>query len=291
MKEIVVISGKGGTGKTSITASFAYLAEKNIVIADCDVDAADMHLLLKPEIIRRENFYSSLEAHIDHDVCIACNKCLEICRFDAISENNNVYDVIHLNCEGCAYCEKICPVEAISMKRRLDGEWFISNTRIQKPMVHAKLGIGTENSGKLVATVKNIAHQIAEMYNKEYILVDGSPGVGCPVISSLSGASFVVLVTEPTVSGIHDLQRVFSLIKKFGIPAGIIINKFDLNINKYLEIMNFANKNNITSIAEIPYDETFVLAQTQGITMAEYENSNIKNILSEAWNKIISIVN
>jgi len=291
MKEIVVISGKGGTGKTSITASFAYLSEKNIVIADCDVDAADMHLLMKPDLVRKEDFYSSLEAVIDQNTCIGCNKCFEVCRFDAISRENNKYDVIYLNCEGCAYCEKVCPVDAITMKRRLDGEWYISNTRLSKPMVHAKLGIGTENSGKLVATVKNIAKQVVELYNKDYILVDGSPGVGCPVISSLSGASFVVLVTEPTVSGLHDLQRVYSLIKKFGIKSGLIINKYDLNINKYLEIVNFAQKEGIVEIAELPYDETFVKAQTLGLTMAEFEDSNIKQILSDAWNKIIKLVN
>ncbi len=291
MKEIVVISGKGGTGKTSITASFAYLSPKNIVIADCDVDAADMHLLLKPEIARREDFFSSIEAVIDQDVCTGCNKCFEVCRFDAISRDNDVYDVIHLNCEGCAYCEKVCPVDAISMRKRLDGEWYISDTRINKPMVHAKLGIGTENSGKLVATVKNVAKQVAEMYDKEYILVDGSPGVGCSVIASISGASFIVLVTEPTVSGLHDLQRVYKLVKKFGIPAGIIVNKFDLNMNKYLEISNFAQKQGIVQIADIPYDETFVKAQTQGITMAEYQDSKIKDLLSEAWENIIKLTN
>ena len=291
MKEIVIISGKGGTGKTSITASFAYLSEKNIVIADCDVDAADMHLLMKPEIARREDFYSSLEAVIDQDICTGCNRCFEVCRFDAISRENNTYDVIHLNCEGCAYCEKVCPVDAIDMKQRLDGEWYISNTRIGKPLVHAKLGIGTENSGKLVATVKNIAKQIAEQYNKEYILVDGSPGVGCSVISSISGASFVVLVTEPTVSGIHDLQRVYELVKKFGIKAGIIVNKYDLNMNKYLEIINFAQKEGIEQIAEFPYDENFSKAQTLGITMAEFQESDIKEKLSDAWNKIIELTN
>ncbi len=289
MKEIVVISGKGGTGKTSITASFAYLSDRNIVIADCDVDAADMHLLLKPKIIRREDFYSSLEAVIDQDACISCNRCFEVCRFDAVSREDGIYDIIPLNCEGCAYCEKVCPTDAITMKRRLDGEWYISDTRIGKPMVHAKLGIGTENSGKLVATVKNLAKQVADMYQKEYILVDGSPGVGCPVISSLSGANFVVLITEPTVSGLHDLQRVYKLVKKFGLKAGIIVNKYDLNLNKYLEIMDFAQKENIIQIAELPYDETFVKAMTQGITMAEYSGSDIKDILKQAWDKIIEL--
>ena len=289
MKEIVVISGKGGTGKTSITASFAYLSEKNIVIADCDVDAADMHLLLKPKIIRREDFYSSLEAVINQDICTSCNRCFEVCRFDAISRENDIYSVIPLNCEGCSYCEKVCPVDAITMKRRLDGEWYISDTRLNKPMVHAKLGIGTENSGKLVATVKNLAKQVAELYQKEYILVDGSPGVGCPVISSLSGASFVVLITEPSVSGLHDLQRVYKLVKKFGLKAGIIVNKYDLNFNKYLEIMDFAKKENIIPIAEFPYDETFVKAMTQGITMAECKDSKIKNLLKDAWDKIIEL--
>ncbi len=287
MKEIVVISGKGGTGKTSITASFAQLSDKNVVLTDCDVDAADMHIILKPKVLKKEDFYSSLEAIIDQDACISCNKCMEVCRFDAVGEKNGVYDIIPLNCEGCAYCEKVCPVNAIEMKQRLDGEWYISDTRLQKPMVHAKLGIGTENSGKLVALVKNVARQIAEQYQKDYILVDGSPGVGCAVISSLSGASYVVLVTESSVSGIHDLKRVYELIARFGISCGLIINKYDINKEKYQELVDFAQEQNIDLLVELPYNLDFVKAQTMGLTIVEYDDGILKQKLEQAWEKVL----
>ena len=289
MKEIVVISGKGGTGKTSITTSFAKLSDKNIVLADCDVDAADMHLILKPKILQKEDFFSSYEAVIDQDACISCNKCMEVCRFDAVSENEGIYDIIPLNCEGCAYCSKVCPSDAIKMEQRLDGEWYISDTRLNKPLVHAKLGIGTENSGKLVALVKNVAKQIATDYNKDYILVDGSPGVGCAVISSLSGASYVVLVTEPSVSGVHDLKRVYELISKFGLRCGLIINKYDINKEKYQELIDFAEEYYIDLLAELPYDENFVKAQTLGLSIVEYDNGILKEKLEAAWKKVLEL--
>ena len=287
MKEIVIISGKGGTGKTSITASFAYLARQNAVIADCDVDAADLHLILKPEIKQKKQFYSSLESVIDQDKCISCGKCFDVCRFDAISVIDRKYEVIPLNCEGCGYCQKVCPVDAIDMKQRLDGEWYISGSRYHSPLIHAKLGIGTENSGKLVALVKNIARQIAENENKDLILVDGSPGVGCPVISSLSGAHFVIFVTEPTVSGIHDLKRVQELAKKFYIPAGIIVNKADLNQAKTKEIIKFAREENIEFLGQIPYDETFTKAMVAGMSIVEYEDSQISKTIIDIWNKTL----
>ncbi len=291
MKEIVIISGKGGTGKTSLTASFSYLARHYAVIADCDVDAADMHLILKPKIKRKEDFYSSLEAVIDNEKCISCGRCQQVCRFDAIDIINNEYKVIPLNCEGCGYCQKVCPAEAIEMKKRLDGEWYISESRFVTPLVHAKLGIGTENSGKLVALVKNIAKQLAEIGKKELILVDGSPGIGCPVISSLSGANFVVFVTEPTVSGVHDLKRVYELAKKFNIPCGIIVNKADLNFEKAQEIVNFAQTENINLLGQIPYNDVFTKAMVKGLSIVEYKNNEISNKIKDIWNKIIKIVN
>jgi len=290
MKEIVIISGKGGTGKTSITASFAYLARDYSIIADCDVDAADMHLILQPTIKRKEDFYSSLEAVIDNEKCINCDKCREICRFDAIETINDEYKVIPLNCEGCGYCEKVCPAEAIEMKKRLDGEWYISESRFVTPLVHAKLGIGTENSGKLVALVKNVARQFAEIREKKLILVDGSPGIGCPVISSLSGANFVVFVTEPTVSGVHDLKRVYELAEKFNIPSGLIVNKADLNSEKTQEIVNFAKSKNIHFLGEIAYNEVFTKAMVKGLSIVEYENNEISNNIKDIWNNIIKIV-
>jgi len=286
MKEIVVISGKGGTGKTSITASFAYLGGKDIVVADCDVDAADMHLLMKPDFAKSEDFYSGEIAIINQDICTACGECTVVCRFDAIPVINNQYIVQPLDCEGCGYCARICPVEAIKMEVQNVGRWYISNTRVGNILVHAKLGIGAENSGKLVAKVKNEAKQIAKENNKDFIIIDGSPGIGCPVVSSLSGANFVVLVTEPTVSGLHDLKRVYELVKKFKIKAGCIINKSDINPQVSGEIEEFLNKENIIHFSNLPYDEAFTNAMTNGQTIVEYGQNNLTAILTDSWNMI-----
>lgn len=286
MKEIVVISGKGGTGKTSITASFAYLGGKDIVVADCDVDAADMHLLMKPDFAKSEDFYSGEIAIINQDICTTCGKCADVCRFDAIPVINDQYIVQPLDCEGCGYCARICPVEAIKMEVQNVGRWYISNTRAGNILVHAKLGIGAENSGKLVAKVKNEAKQIAKENNKDFIIVDGSPGIGCPVVSSLSGANFVVLVTEPTVSGLHDLKRVYELVKKFNIKAGCIINKSDINTQVSAEIEEFLKKENIIHFSNLPYDEAFTNAMTNGQTIVEYGQNNLTEILTDSWNMI-----
>ena len=286
MKEIVVISGKGGTGKTSITASFAYLGGKDIVVADCDVDAADMHLLMKPDFAKSEDFYSGEIAIINQDICTACGECADVCRFDAIPVINNLYIVQPLDCEGCGYCARICPVEAIKMEVQNVGRWYISNTRVGNILVHAKLGIGAENSGKLVAKVKNEAKQIAKENNKDFIIIDGSPGIGCPVVSSLSGANFVVLVTEPTVSGLHDLKRVYELVQKFNIKAGCIINKSDINPQVSGEIEEFLKKENIIHFSNLPYDEAFTNAMTNGQTIVEYGQNNLTAILTDSWNMI-----
>ena len=290
MKEIVVISGKGGTGKTSITASFAVLAGKDVVIADCDVDAADMHILLQPKNIKSEDFYSGELALIDQDICTQCGKCFDVCRFDAINVNNGFHIVDDLSCEGCGYCARVCPVEAITNRPLKVGQWHIANTRFNQAFVHAKLGIGADNSGKLVAQVKNVAKGIAEEYSKPYILVDGSPGVGCPVVSSLSGAHLVVLVTEPTVSGLHDLKRVYQLVKKFHIKAACIINKSDLNIEKTKEISQFLEEENIIPLNHLPYDENFSKAMTDCKTIVEIEDSSIKELMQNSWDKIKEIL-
>ena len=290
MKEIVIISGKGGTGKTSITASFAYLGGKDVVVADCDVDAADMHLLMHPDWKKSEDFYSGVIAEIDQEKCIKCGNCTNVCRFNAIPIIDNEYIVNTLNCEGCGYCFHVCPSDAITMKEQNVGKWYISNTKADNEMVHARLGIGAENSGKLVAKVKNEAKSIAEKEGKDFVIVDGSPGIGCPVVSSLSGAHYVVLVTEPSVSGIHDLKRAYELVKKFGIKAGCIINKADINSNKTKDIHQFIKEEKIDLITEIPYDENFTQAMTEGKTIVEYNDSNLKNILVYSWEKIKNIV-
>jgi len=286
VKEIVVISGKGGTGKTSITASLAYLGGKNSIIADCDVDAADMHLLLEPDLAKSEDFYSGELAEIDQDACIKCGKCADVCRYKAIPIVDGKYIVEPLNCEGCGYCARVCPVDAITNLDNNVGKWYISNIKTGSTMVHARLGIGAENSGKLVAKVKNEAKRIADEQGKDFVLVDGSPGIGCPVVSSLSGASFVVMVTEPTVSGLHDLKRVFELVKKFNLKSGCIINKYDLNKDVSEKIEDFLKEEDIVYIAKLPYDENFTKAMINGKTIVEYDRGVLKDTLVNSWEKI-----
>jgi MinD superfamily P-loop ATPase len=217
VKEIVVISGKGGTGKTSLVGSFTSLAQSKVLV-DCDVDAADLHLLLQPTMIEKHEFRSGQKAFIDADKCIQCGLCHSLCRFTAIRD----YTVENVSCEGCGLCARVCPVQAINMQENLAGEWFISNTQFGF-LVHARLGIAQENSGKLVATVRKQARKIAEENNLEYIISDGPPGIGCPVISSLSGVDLALLVTEPTLSGIHDLERVYSVCQHFNVPVLVCV--------------------------------------------------------------------
>jgi len=286
MKEIVVISGKGGTGKTSIAASFAVLGGSDVIVADCDVDAADMHLLLKPDFEFSEEFYSGEIAYIEQSKCIVCGKCTEVCRFDAISFINSQYFINPLSCEGCGYCSQVCPASAIINKSRLSGKWFISNIKTGSKMIHARLDIGADNSGKLVAKVKNEAKKLASEEAKPFILIDGSPGIGCPVVSSLSGANFVVLAVEPSVSGVHDLKRVYQVVKNFNIKAGCIINKANLNPEKHQEIKDFLLEENISHLADIPYDENFTKAMVNGMTIIEYDQNDLKKILSQTWEKI-----
>ncbi len=286
MREIVVISGKGGTGKTSITASFAMLGGSDVVVADCDVDAADMHLLMQPDYNFAEDFYSGEVAYVDQSNCIRCGKCVDVCRFDAISVKNKLFIVDPISCEGCGYCARICPTKTIANISRLAGKWFISKIKSGSIMVHARLGIGADNSGKLVAKVKNEAKEIALEERRGFILVDGSPGIGCPVVSSLSGANFVVLVTEPSVSGLHDLKRVYELVKKFKIKAGCIINKADVNPGKCAEIVQFLKENDIVHLTDLPYDENFTKAMVLGQTMVEYDHGVLKELLTDSWEKV-----
>ncbi len=290
MKEIVVISGKGGTGKTSLTACFAYLAKDDAVIVDCDVDAADMHLLMKPDFAKSEDFYSGSIAKINQDECIQCGKCAEVCRYDAIPIVNSNYIIDSLNCEGCGYCPRVCPVDSIEMKDAFAGQLFISTSRVNSPMVHARLGIGADNSGKLVTKVKNEAKTIAKNNRKSFIIIDGSPGIGCPVVSSLSGADLVVLITEPTISGFHDLKRVCEVIKSFKLKAACIINKFDLNIDISNNIHLFINENGITHLVDLPYDENFTKAMINGKTIVEYGSGALQHAIMGSWEKIKNLV-
>jgi MinD superfamily P-loop ATPase len=290
MKEIVVVSGKGGTGKTSITASFAYLEKDNAIIADCDVDAANMHLLLDADFAHKEDFYSGEIAKIDEDICINCGKCKEVCRFDAINIEEDQHVVDPISCEGCWYCSRVCPTEAISMNTQKAGDFYLSTTKIGNKMAHAKLGFAAENSGKLVAKVKNEAKKVTITEKKEYMIVDGSPGIGCPVISSLSGANLAVLVTEATVSGLHDLKRVYELTKTFNIKAVCIINKYDLNLDITNKIEEYLKSENIELISKLPYDETFTKALSEAKTIVEFSKNELKSQLEKSWKKIKELV-
>ncbi|MGB5989208.1 MAG: ATP-binding protein [Marinifilaceae bacterium] len=287
MKEIVILSGKGGTGKTSIAASFAYLAKNDLVLADCDVDAANMHIILDADFGQSTDFYSGKLAVVDSDKCIECGKCLEACHFNAISQN---FTVNPLDCEGCGYCQKVCPSDAISFKDCLTGQWFLSKTRMNSDLIHARLSIGADNSGKLVALVKKEARKQAEKNNASYILVDGSPGIACPVISSLSGADFVVLVTEASLSGFSDLKRVYELVRSFKIKAACIINKVDINLEVAEEIRLFLDQQGIEHLASLPYDESFSKAMKINKTVLEYDNSDLKKKIEYSWNKIKTLI-
>ncbi len=292
MKEIVVLSGKGGTGKTSLTASFALLAGSAAVIADCDVDASDMHLLMDPVVKHKELFYSGKEAFIDQEACISCGRCLEVCQFDAVLSDGTHFEIEPVSCEGCAYCSRVCPTDAISMNPSLAGELYVSEIRSDARMVHARLGIGAENSGKLVARVKNEAKTLAAGESRELVLVDGSPGIGCPVVSSLSGADYVVIVTEPTISGWHDLKRLSELLRKFRLPSGCVINKADLNDKYADEIRKYLEEEQMDMLGTLPYDENFTAAMVQGKTILEepFSESETAEKIRRIWRKIQTVV-
>lgn len=287
MKEIVIISGKGGTGKTSVTAAFASFAKKEAILADCDVDASNLHLVMHPETTHREEFYSGELAEIDPKQCISCGKCFEVCRFNAVKPGDEFYSIDEINCEGCGYCSKICPSDAITMKPQKSGNVFHGDTDLTAGMVYAKLDIGADNSGKLVAKVKKDASAMAEAREKDLILVDGSPGIGCPVVSSLSGAAYVIIVTEPSVSGYHDLERVIELIKKFRLPAGCIINKRDLNENISKEIKEHLVSQGVTFLADIPYSDAFSSAIKEGVPVTSKMDNTVNSALKEAWEKVL----
>jgi len=280
MKEVVILSGKGGTGKTSIVGSFAAIAQ-NKVMADCDVDAADLHLLLNPSIKAENEFRSGQVAVIDKDKCIECDLCQNICRFDAIHD----YSVDPVSCEGCGFCSHICPVEAITMKECMAGHWFISDSKYG-PLVHARLGIAQENSGKLVALVRQQAKELTEKNGLDYIISDGPPGIGCPVISSLSGVSLALIVTEPTLSGIHDMERVLGVCKHFGVPALVCINKYDVNEENTITINDYCRENGVDVAAMIPFDNAVTEAMVKGISVVEYSDGRVAREIESLWQNI-----
>ena len=287
-KELVVISGKGGTGKTSLVACFAALAG-NTIISDCDVDAADLHLILEPTIKERGSFSGGVIAEIDQDKCTQCGKCYETCRFDAIEKEtvggNEMFSINKTACEGCGVCHLVCQDNAIKVRDAVSGEWYISETRFG-PMSHAKLGIAEENSGKLVTLVRSKKDRFVEEVNGGDALIDGSPGTGCPVIASITGADYALIVTEPTVSGIHDMERVLAVINFFHVKSGIIVNKYDLNEEMTERIKVLADEHQCDFLGAIPYDNSITEAQMEKLSVVEYTESPLTKSIKEIWNKV-----
>ena len=278
MKEIVIISGKGGTGKTVITGAFAALAEGK-VIADCDVDAADLHLLLDPKIIKSHIFKSGFTAHINKKYCDGCGACSEACRFEAVKED---FSIDPISCEGCAFCSFICPQNAIEMKVNNSGKWFVSHTRFG-PLVHARLGIAEENSGKLVSLVRQKAKEIAEEKGYRWVIIDGSPGIGCQVIASITGVDCALVVIEPTLSGMHDAERVINVARHFNIPAKVIINKYDLNHKITKKIEQWSEDRNIEVIGKVAFSKSVVKSVVEGKTIIEYSSGRVTRTLGKIW--------
>jgi MinD superfamily P-loop ATPase len=281
MKQLAIISGKGGTGKTTLAAAFASMAE-NAVLADCDVDAADLHLILNPEIKETIEFSGSKIASKDEEKCTRCGKCREYCRFDAVDED---FNLIEDRCEGCGVCEYVCPEGAITLIERKSGFAYISETRFG-PMSHAVLNTAEEASGKLVALVRNNARILAKKYGKDLIIIDGPPGIGCPVISAISGADLVLIVTEPTLSGIHDMERIIGVAEHFNIPAVVCINKFDINYENTQIIEKYCEKNGLEVVGKIPYDETPTKAMIQEKTIIEFSDGEFSSHIRNIWENI-----
>ena len=282
IKQLAIVSGKGGTGKTTIAGAFAFLA-KNKVMVDCDVDAADLHLLLKPTILTQEKFYGGRSPSVDLEKCTQCGLCTEVCRFHAI--NNGVVD--RISCEGCGFCSHICPEDAIVMREALSGDWFLSETPYG-PFVHARLGIGEENSGKLVTQVRKKAMEIAEEKKATLILIDGPPGIGCPVTASLTGVHLILAIAEPTLSGIHDLDRLLKLANHFKIPSKICINKFDINLDNSRQIDSFCEENDSKVIGKIPYEPSVIHALVNKKTVMEFPCNEVQGIIRKMWEEIES---
>lgn len=291
MREVVVISGKGGTGKTSIVGAFAALA-RNVALADCDVDAPDLGLIVEPFMLRRESFSGGLQAGINVSKCTACGKCVDVCRFGAISNDGPPNDRVRwtsrvdpIFCEGCGVCSHFCPAGAVTLTPVVNGEWFISNTRFG-PMVHARLGVAQENSGKLVNVVRTQARKVAVEQNLDLILVDGPPGIGCPVIASITGVDIALVVTEPTLSGIHDLTRVLDLAEHFGIPTLLVINKWDLNRGISKELERLSQERSVKIAGRIPYDPDLTRAQIRKETIVEYSRGVAAAEIRRAWTEV-----
>lgn len=288
MHEVLIISGKGGAGKTSFTGAFAHLAE-NTIVCDLDVDAPDLHLLLSPDKQREEEFRSGHEAVIEQSECQECGLCETLCRFEAIERRGTAFHIAPIRCEGCKVCVEFCPAKAIAFEEKHCGNWYHSATRFG-PMIHAQLFPGEENSGRLITLLKQQARQLAERENNELILCDGAPGIGCPVISSMAGTDLAVIVTEPTPSGRHDLERVAQLCDQFRTKAAVIINKCDLNHDQTASIEGFCRSKDYPVICHYPHDEAVTQAMVNGQVITEYSNGNACQLIEAAWENMLNLI-
>jgi MinD superfamily P-loop ATPase len=286
VKQITVLSGKGGTGKTTLVASFAALAKKT-VLTDCDVDAPDLHLLLNPQIVQTQEFVGSKVAVIDKEKCIQCGKCKELCRFNAIEE----LSVDPVLCEGCGVCTYICPAKAIKLTERISGYAFISNTKYG-PMSHARLNPGEENSGKLVTLVRKNAKRVTENESYRLILNDGPPGIGCPVIASVGGVDMGLVVVEPTLSGFHDMERALGLLNHFKISSLVCINKYDINEENTDRIAEYCASKGVEVVGRIPFDAIVIEAMVAGKTVVEHSPKNrVSQEIEMVWERVLSALN
>lgn len=281
MRELVILSGKGGTGKTTVVSSFAHLVERKVVV-DADVDAANLELVLSPQVKEKHEFKGGKLAIIESVLCTACGRCAEVCRFQAVMDGNDGYLIDPLTCEGCAVCYYECPSEAIRLEEPVSGHWFISDTPYG-PLVHAQLRPAEENSGKLVAQVKGEARRLAREQGFDYLIVDGPPGIGCPVIAATAGADLALLVTEPTVAGVHDLERILSTTAHFGVPALVCINKYDLNPQVSRAIMEGCAARGLPLVGSIPFDEAVTEAMVQGEPVVSYSQGPASQAMEHLW--------
>jgi len=278
MKQILIISGKGGTGKTVLAGAFACLSESKVMV-DSDVDAANLYLLLNPVVIEEHEFRSGKTAIINKDICIKCGQCLSVCRFGAIKKD---FTIESFSCEGCALCSFICPCKAIDMEENISGHWFVSETKYGL-FVHAKLGIAEENSGKLVAKIRQEAKALAEKTKVDYVIIDGPPGIGCPVMASMSGIDLAVVVTEPTLAGLHDAKRVIETARHFNVKTTLVINKYDLNLDVTKEIEKYCKDIGVPVIGKIDFDENVVKAMVIGKNIVEYVDNKTTQEIKQIW--------
>jgi MinD superfamily P-loop ATPase len=295
LKQIVILSGKGGTGKTSVTAAFAHLAangagQPRMVLVDADVDASNLELVLSPQVLETHEFQGGQVAIIDQELCEGCGVCAELCRFDAISEGNGVYSVDPIACEGCALCFYQCPSGAIRTEEQVAGQWFRSDSRYG-PLFHAALFPAQENSGKLVTLVKQQGRLLAMDEGRDLVLVDGPPGIGCPVISAAAGADLALIVAEPTAAGIHDMARALATTEHFGVRSLVCINKADLYLEGTAEIEEYCEQKGLPVVGRLPFDTVVTEAMVQGQPVTAYRpDSPVSQALLAAWERVLEEV-